>query len=454
MLRRLCKELRVPWKWVASAEVAFFEEIIKRVLQASKNQQLAAEKEEGGGSNKFKKWAIVGGGAVVGGAIIGLSGGLAVPALVAGLGMAGTTVGVGTLSVALSAGTVSGISAVVGVSFGGYGAGLVGSKVARRIGEVQEFEFDIVDVSPGLPIVVGVTGWLNNSEDNPWKAWDEALGKNLSDGGDALALRWETKEQLNLGNIMQNYLKSEVKSWAMQTAGDLVLGAAFASLTWPRKLISMSGWIDNTWAMVQIRADQAGEMLADTLMKRAHGYRPITLVGFGMGARLIFKCLLHLAKNGAQGRGIVETAICLGTPDNSNPQDWETAASVCGHRLVNGYCQNDWVLGFIYRAGQLLRTVAGLQAIQPVEGKELHPALENLDLTGALMGHWDYRDKLPELVRMCGLSTGVSDPPPPPTEFTDIATSFRSAMSEKMALLRTSASSKEKAAKEKEKEAK
>ena len=296
MLRRLCKELKVPWKWVASAEVAFFEEIIKRVLQASKNQKLAAdkEKETAGGTSRFRQWAIVGGGAVVGGAIIGLSGGLAVPALVAGLGMAGTTVGVGALHVALSAGTVSGISAVVGVSFGGYGAGLVGSKVARRIGEVKEFEFDIVDVSPGLPIVVGVTGWLNNSEDNPWKAWDEALCQNLSDGGDALALRWETKEQLSLGNIMQNYLKSEVhcscclslcppvrppppfpsapfpsrvstlqshtpeqvKSWAVQTAGDLVLGAAFASLTWPRKLISWSGWIDNTWAMVQIRADQ------------------------------------------------------------------------------------------------------------------------------------------------------------------------------------------------------
>jgi len=36
---------------------------------------------------------------------------------------------------------------------------------------------------------------------------------------------------------------------------------------------------------------------------------------------------------------------------------------VCGYRLVNGYCRNDWVLGFVYRAGTLLRTVAGLRPI-------------------------------------------------------------------------------------------
>ena len=51
---------------------------------------------------------------------------------------------------------------------------------------------------------------------------------------------------------------------------------------------------------------------------------------------------------------------------------------------------------------------------------------------------------------MCGLSTGVSDPPPPPAELTDIATSFRSAMSEKVASLRTVVPSRDKEGKEKE----
>ena len=45
---------------------------------------------------------------------------------------------------------------------------------------------------------------------------------------------------------------------------------------------------------------------------------------------------------------------------------------VCAHRLVNGYCRNDWVLGFIYRAGTLLRTVAGLRPITASGKDDLH----------------------------------------------------------------------------------
>ena len=39
------------------------------------------------------------------------------------------------------------------------------------------------------------------------------------------------------------------------------------------------------------------------------------------------------------------------------------STQVCAHRLVNGFSRNDWVLGFVYRAGTLLRTVAGLRPI-------------------------------------------------------------------------------------------
>ena len=37
--------------------------------------------------------------------------------------------------------------------------------------------------------------------------------------------------------------------------------------------------------------------------KTRAGNRPVTLVGFGMGARLVFKCLIHLAAMGAAGQG-------------------------------------------------------------------------------------------------------------------------------------------------------
>ena len=47
--------------------------------------------------------------------------------------------------------------------------------------------------------VSGVPGWLNDSQDNAWKVWDTALCDATSDGGDALALRFDTRVLYNLG---------------------------------------------------------------------------------------------------------------------------------------------------------------------------------------------------------------------------------------------------------------
>ena len=48
---------------------------------------------------------------------------------------------------------------------------------------MEEFELDIVDLSVGLPIVIGVPGWLNDSQDNAWKVWDTALCQVSTDVG-------------------------------------------------------------------------------------------------------------------------------------------------------------------------------------------------------------------------------------------------------------------------------
>ena len=81
------------------------------------------------------------------------------------------------------------MSAAVGVTFGALGAGLTGHKMKHRIGDVSEFEFDLVDCSPGLPVTIGVVGWLEGGADSAWQVWDEALCEFSTDGGEALALR-------------------------------------------------------------------------------------------------------------------------------------------------------------------------------------------------------------------------------------------------------------------------
>jgi len=51
--------------------------------------------------------------------------------------------------------------------------------------------------------------------------------------------------------------------------------------------------------------------------------------------------------------------------------------------------------------------VAGLAAIK----SDKCNIIENIDVTGLVGGHWDYRPKLGELVKLVGLSSGK--PPPP-----------------------------------------
>jgi hypothetical protein len=82
------------------------------------------------------------------------------------------------------------------------------------------------------------------------------------------------------------------------------------------------------------RADKAGQMLAQVLSQRVHGHRPVTLVGFGMGARVILQCLLHLSCMGEAGMGIVETAVCFGTPYAATPKVWERASTVVSYRYT------------------------------------------------------------------------------------------------------------------------
>ena len=398
LLRRLSALLGVPWRWLARAEAVLSEVVIENELAAQGRAQ-ADTSSRRKQPNKYVRAAKVGGVAVVGGTLIGLTGGLAAPAVIAGLGIMGSVVGI-SATLAVSAG-------VLGVSFGAAGAGLCGYKMLRRTAELEDFAFDLIDRSPGLPVTLGVPGWLSSSDDSAWRAWDAALCGAASDGGEALALRWETAQLREMGNVVSSFVRSHASSYATSVVGTAVLGATFMSLTWPRTLVSAAGWIDSTWSVSEIRADKAAKELALVLASRVHGHRPVTLVGFGMGARVVFKCLTYLAQMGVTGAGVVETAVCMGTPLPAAPQDWDIAASVCGFRLVNVYSESDWVLAFLYRSSSLSRYVAGLQAVDSPDGS--NTVLENVNVTDIVRNHWEYRDKLLTLLKVIGLTSGVSD---------------------------------------------
>lgn len=168
-----------------------------------------------------------------------------------------------------------------------------------------------------------------------------------------------------------------------------------ASLQLPIVLTKLSYLIDNPWTVSLGRAHSAGLILADSLMDRNLGNRPITLLGFSLGSKLIFSCLQELASKGAYG--IVQNVYLFGSPIVAKKDEYLKARSVVSGRFVNGYASNDWILGYLFRAtsGGIMR-VAGLAPVENI------PGLENVNVTEHVNGHMAYRAAMPRLLREVG----------------------------------------------------
>ncbi len=184
-----------------------------------------------------------------------------------------------------------------------------------------------------------------------------------------------------------------------------------AALQLPVVLTKLAYLIDNPWAVSLDRATMAGLILADSLIDRNLGTRPVTLVGYSLGSRVIFSCLQELAKKGAFG--LVQNVYLFGSPLVVKKDEYLRARTVVSGRFVNGYNRNDWILGYLFRlTNGGIRRVAGLAAVEDI------PGLENMDVSEFVSGHMDYRTAMPRLLRECGWLvesdefTEIEDPDP------------------------------------------
>lgn len=131
-----------------------------------------------------------------------------------------------------------------------------------------------------------------------------------------------------------------------QVLGSTLLTALMSAMTLPLVLTKLSYLIDNPWSVSQARADMAGLILADSIIDRNLGTRPITLVGFSLGSRVIYAALKELQNRGAFG--LVQNVYMFGTPIVANTEDYIKIRSVVPGRFVNGYATNDWILGTLF----------------------------------------------------------------------------------------------------------
>ncbi|XP_064610419.1 LOW QUALITY PROTEIN: transmembrane and coiled-coil domain-containing protein 4-like [Liolophura sinensis] len=395
LIKRVAWNLRVKWEEVEHLELSVVENLSTNQYLMSEEEQ--KEKASHAKKQRIKRIALISLATIGGGTLIGLTGGLAAPLVAAG---AGAIIG-GAGAAAL--GSVAGV-AVIGSLFGVAGAGISGYKMKKRVGAVEEFEFEpLIHGGPlqskdtpsrQLHITIAVTGWLNKDMKDVRKPW-----KCLMNSNEQYCLRYETEHLLAFGTAF-DYILSVAMSMAVQESLKYtVLSGILAAVAWPAALVSAANVIDNPWSVCVQRSVGAGKQLAEVLLAREQGHRPVTLIGYSLGARVIFSCLEELS-NRKGCEGIVEDVILLGAPVSGSSKHWEPFGRVVAGKIVNGYCRGDWLLKFLYRTSSVQIKIAGLH---PVRWEDRRMC--NIDLSDLVTGHMDYLIKLEEILNVIGVRT-------------------------------------------------
>ncbi|KAL8939522.1 MAG: hypothetical protein Q9216_003308 [Gyalolechia sp. 2 TL-2023] len=400
LLLYLTSSLKLGTKAFQEEEV----KIAKGLLESA--QQINADKEAQEritASQQSRKWKTRAA-TVAGAAVVGISGGMAAPMVASGVGALMGGLGLGATAAAGYLGTVAGSTYLVGALFGAYGGQMTGQMMDNLSREVEDFAFlpvhgrrkEFADESEAaeeerrLRVTIGITGWLTEKEEivKPWRV--------LNTGSEVFALRWELETLINLGNSMKTMLSSAAWGYAQsQVIQKTVFAELLASVTWPMGLAKVARVVDNPFTLGKTRADKAGEVLADALIHRAQGQRSVTLIGYSLGARAIYACLMSLAKRKAFD--LVESAILIGAPTPSDTASWRMLKTACSGRLINVYSTNDRVLAFLYRTSSIQYGIAGLA---PIHGL---PGVENVDVSETVNGHLRYRFLIGKILSQIGL---------------------------------------------------
>ncbi|NXH73023.1 TMCO4 protein, partial [Hydrobates tethys] len=378
--------LRIPLEELDVLEESLLESLKEQKEEELETAEVSRKKKER--RQKLKRYLLIGLATVGGGTVIGLTGGLAAPLVAAG---AATIIG---SAGAAALGSTAGI-AVIASLFGAAGAGLTGYKMKKRVGAIEEFEFLPLTEGKQLHITIAITGWLCAGKYGSFTApWSSMLQSS-----EQYCLAWESKYLMELGNALDSLLNGFVNMMAQEALKFTVLSGIVTALTWPTSLLTVASVIDNPWGVCLHRSAEVGKHLAHILLSRHQGNRPVTLIGFSLGARVIYFCLQEMAQE-KDSQGIIEDVVLLGAPVEGEAKYWKAITKVVSGRIINGYCRGDWLLGFVYRTSSVQINVAGLQPVDLDDRR-----MVNMDLSSVVNGHLDYMKQMDTILKAVGIKT-------------------------------------------------
>ncbi|KAF8746972.1 hypothetical protein RHS02_00589, partial [Rhizoctonia solani] len=403
LLENVATKLGLGW-----IDVVKFEKRVTEALEIQEGIERLEQTDVIEGRSKSaakKRYMMMGLATLGGGLVIGLSAGLLAPVIGLGLGAA-----LGTVGITGTTGFLTGAGGAALITTGGVlsGSSIAGRGMAKRTRQVKTFSLLPIHNNKRVNCIIAVPGYLAHDKDDPrlpFSVLDPVIG-------DAFGILWEPEMMAEMGNALK-ILTSEVLTQVGQTVLQAtVMAALMSALQWPLILTKLGYLIDNPWSNALDRARAAGLVLADVLIERSLGVRPISLIGYSLGARVIFFALVELSRKKAFG--IVQDVFLLGATVAASTQQWLQVRGAVAGRLVNCFARNDWLLNYLFRATTAgIGTVAGLRPVENV------PGLENVDVTDKILGHLSYRTFIPLIMDQLGFpvtSTYFDEPEEPEME--------------------------------------
>ncbi|OTA57263.1 DUF726-domain-containing protein [Hypoxylon sp. EC38] len=416
LLVKLASSLNVPM-WVLLQDELRVAQALSKIIMGIPPEEIAQKRAEE--SKSSRRWKPGMANAAQGGTPTAL----AAPLVEAGIGTVFGGLGMGQAATAGLLGPLNDSTVVVGTLFGLYGA-RQGSKTIEAHGrEIQDFALiplhgtkhvnnveltdpkDVPTEDRRMRVTVAITGLLTEHDDflQSWKV--------IGQQNELYVMRWELDALTKVGAALETVLKSvawyeakkEIASENGKTSSTdlfeykLTYIPVFDRLQrsyWPVDLVKISKVIENNWTIGMVRAEKAGGVLADVIINRLMGERPVTLIGYSLGARIIYACLMALSEKRAFG--LVENVIIMGAPCPSEVRVWAAMRSVVVGRLVNVYSKNDYLLGFLYRSSSWQYGIAGLQKVQGV------PNIENVEISEVMSNHLRYRHLAGGILKQVG----------------------------------------------------
>jgi hypothetical protein len=247
--------------------------------------------------------------------------------------------------------------------------------------------------SLALKLAICVSGFVSASSSSELcQPWSPALASH-STSCDRFVLLFDVQILRAVAWTESQFAKEEAVS------GVVTMATLAIPALWPIGLLGMVRGLSSPWMTALKRAKAAGIMLGRQLAQLQEARsRPTTLLGFSLGARVVFFALVELSRLGV--RGAVESAVLMGAPvevDDAQAEEWQAARSVVVGRLVNAFSPSDLTLSLIHRCKtfDVVSVIAGLSPVH-VNG------IENSDISDLINTHEDYETKLPMILERLG----------------------------------------------------